>query len=377
MQSAAETVIGIIGDGQLALMLAESLHRRGIGFKCLKQSENSPMERTFPTECTSDPELFRKLCDVFTLENEFLKVSELQELLGEKSDRLFPRLESYSHFADKVSQRKLYESLGLLSPKWMEISHQEQTSEVLRNFSFPFMVKASAGGYDGKGIRVVRTDAEFAQVQKDFGLENGKTLLVEEMVKIKREVAQGFLRNNEGNVTFLPLVDTIQENGICNFVFYPAQVSEAVAQQVESMLTKLSNHPLIGIFNFEFFVGDKDQVYINEGAPRPHNSQHLTINASLLSQFDLLGLYLLGATDVPQKIRTKNSAMINILGQSSGSSYELKLPEIKEEVEIFPKLYAKEKSSPGRKMGHVNIVDRFGEHNLGPIARKIFEEYKL
>jgi 5-(carboxyamino)imidazole ribonucleotide synthase len=239
------------------------------------------------------------------------------------------------------------------------------------------MVKASAGGYDGKGIRVVRTDAEFAQVQKDFGLENGKTLLVEEMVKIKREVAQGFLRNNEGNVTFLPLVDTIQENGICNFVFYPAQVSEAVAQQVESMLTKLSNHPLIGIFNFEFFVGDKDQVYINEGAPRPHNSQHLTINASLLSQFDLLGLYLLGATDVPQKIRTKNSAMINILGQSSGSSYELKLPEIKEEVEIFPKLYAKEKSSPGRKMGHVNIVDRFGEHNLGPIARKIFEEYKL
>lgn len=377
MQSATETVIGIMGDGQLALMLAESLHRRGISFKCLKQSESSPMERTFPTECTSDPELFRKLCDIFTLENEFLKLNELKELLREKADRLFPTLESYSHFADKISQRKLYESLGLLSPEWMELSHQSQTSEVLRKFSFPFIVKASAGGYDGKGVRVVRSDADFARVQKDFGLLEGKTLLIEEMVRIKREVAQGFLRNKEGNVTYLPLVDTIQENGICNFVFYPAKVSDSVANKIEVILAKLANHPLIGIFNFEFFVDDKDQVYINEGAPRPHNSQHLTINASMLSQFDLLGLYLLGATDVPQKIRTKNSAMINILGQSSGPNYELKLPDIKEEVEIFPKLYAKEKSSPGRKMGHVNIVDRFGEHDLGPIARRIFGEYKL
>lgn len=377
MQSAAETTVGIIGDGQLALMLAESLHRRGIGFKCLKQSLNSPMERTFPTECLTDAAIFRQLCDVFTLENEFLKVNELNELLGEKADKLFPDLPSYSHFADKVSQRKLYESLGLLSPQWMELNHQDQAQTVLAKFSFPFIVKASAGGYDGKGVRVVRSEQDFAQVQKDFGLLEGKTLLVEEMIKIKREVAQGFLRNKEGNATYLPLVDTIQENGICNFVFYPAKVDPKVAEQVESMLQKLINHPLVGIFNFEFFVDESDRVYINEGAPRPHNSQHLTINASILSQFDLLGLYLLGATDVPQKIRTKDSAMINILGQSSDANYELKLPEVKEQVEIFPKLYAKEKSSPGRKMGHVNIVDRYGEHDLSAIARKIFGEYKL
>lgn len=344
---------------------------------CLKQSAFSPMERSFAAETTYDSELFQRSCEVFTLENEFLNIDELSTLLKEKSDRLFPDLPSYRHFADKISQRKLFEKLGLTSPQWMPFTHVNDAELVLKNFSFPFIIKASSGGYDGKGVRVIRTQADFEQVQSDFGLTEGKALLVEELISIKKEVAQGFLRSKNGPSTFLPLVDTVQQDGICNFVFYPAEVSPAVVEQIEVILQKLINFPLIGIFNFEFFVDDNDQVYINEGAPRPHNSQHLTINASMFSQFDLLGLYLLNAMDVPRTVRTKPSAMVNILGQTTGPDYKLDLPRINAEVEIFPKLYAKERCAPGRKMGHVNIVDRLGLNDLKAIAQRIFEEYRL
>lgn len=358
-------------------MLAESLTEQKIPFMCLKQSSHSPMERHFPSESTFDRELFQRSCEVFTLENEFMKVADLSDLLQEKASGLFPELTSYQHFADKVSQRMLYEKLGLKSPHWRAIFKREDLSDVLDRFTFPFVVKASAGGYDGKGVRIVHNAAHLDKALIDFGLDEGKVILLEEKIRIKKEVAQGFLHQGQGPTTFLPLVDTIQENGVCNFVYYPPQISDEVAKQIEFMLQKLVNFPLVGIFNFEFFIDENDVVYINEGAPRPHNSQHLTIDASEFSQFDLLAMHLQKNIQVPRTINTYPSVMVNILGQSSGADYKLELPKIDEEVQIISKLYGKEKSSPGRKMGHVNIVDVKGAVNLKAIAEKIFEEYRL
>ena len=369
--------IGIIGDGQLALMLAESLQKRGVPFLCLKQSSNSPMERRFPEETTADVAQFRKECDAFTLENEFLSVKELQELLEEKSSALFPNLASYDHFADKVSQRNLYTQLEIPSPQWMALTPGSDPRSVLQKFSFPFVVKASAGGYDGKGVRMVKNEQDFTTAVRDFGFPEGKTLLIEEKVLIKLELAQGFLRQSSGVSTLLPLVHTVQEDGVCNFVYYPAPVPPSIQDQISSILKKLMEAPLVGIFNFEFFVDQNDQVFINEGAPRPHNSQHLTIDASFFSQFDLLGLHLLGAHDVPRTVTTKKSAMINLLGKSSGPDYKLTLPETSPDIDVKPKLYHKTTCSPGRKMGHLNLVDRQGTHDLKETAQKIFREYEL
>lgn len=376
-QSTQIPIIGIIGDGQLALMLADALMALHIDFCALAHTENSPMELVYPLKTTKDPENFRAKANVFTLENEFLSIEELKNLLRDKSEALFPKLDSYQHFSNKISQRKLYEALEIPSPQWMEVKDANLEEIFKQGFTFPFIVKASSGGYDGKGVRVVRNPSEFNQVADTFGLYDGQTLLLEEMVSIKKELAQGFLRAQDGSFTVLPLVETVQVNGICQYVYHPAPVSATISKEIESILHRLMNAPLIGIFNFEFFVDANDRVFINEGAPRPHNSQHLTIDASSHSQFDLLARYLIGEDNLPHHISTKTSAMVNILGRSEGPGYRLSLPNIESGIEVHSKLYGKQKCSLGRKMGHVNLIDINSNTDLRDLATKVFKEYHI
>lgn len=377
MHNNTNSLVGIIGDGQLALMLAESLQKRGIKFCCLSTSDDSSMKRAFPDHTTQDKINFQQTASVFTLENEFLSLSELKDLLMDKSSKLFPDLKSYSYFANKISQRILFEELGLPSPRWLALKSDQDLQTLKKLFSYPYILKASQGGYDGKGVREIKSDEDLNLALKDFAFSEGRPLLAEEKVKLKKEVAQGFIRNDRGDHTFLPLVDTVQKDGVCNLVYYPAEVSENVKAQIHSILKILVNYPLIGIFNFEFFIDHDDCVTINEGAPRPHNSQHLTINASNYSQFDLLAMYLSGETHLPTTVETLPSAMINILGQSTSTNYQLSLPDLNEALKVFPKLYAKEKCQPGRKMGHVNIVSKSSTDELKQAAEKILMEYKI
>lgn len=367
--------VGIIGDGQLALMLAEALQKRKIDFYAWSESKESPMLTFFPDHVTNDIEKFRDRCSVFTLENEFHTTNELESILGEKAQNLFPDLSSYSHFADKISQRKFYEGCGLPSPQWTALNNESDLSR-LDNFSYPLVVKASKGGYDGKGVRIVLNDSELQAALKEFNFHSGHALLIEEKVKIKKEVAMGFLRHKNGHSTLLPLVETVQENGVCNLVTFPCDVDKNIEDQIKNILTKMMNAGLAGIFNFEFFLDEKNNVLINEGAPRTHNSQHLTINASSFSQFDLLALYLSNPEEAPNEISTLPSAMVNVLGQINGVVGDLKIPEFPG-LKLHPKMYGKKKSSPGRKLGHVNIVDIEGKSDLKLIGKKILQEYEL
>jgi 5-(carboxyamino)imidazole ribonucleotide synthase len=368
--------VGIIGDGQLALMLAESLIKMKVSFLCLSVNSESPMHTFFPDNITADRDRFKNECTIFTLENEFHTIQELQNLLGEKTNCLFPEIESYSFFADKISQRLFYANAGITSPQWMPLRKESDLITLKLNFNFPYVVKTSHGGYDGKGVRIVHNETELSQALLDFNFHNGQHLLVEEKVHIIKEVAQGFLRNKDGLYTLLPLVETIQENGICNLVQYPPNVSPNTQAQIEFFLERLIATNLVGIFNFEFFIDSNNRVVINEGAPRTHNSQHLTLDASLLSQFDLLALYLTNPKGVPKKIMTKPSVMINLLGKTSGPCGHLRLPEISS-LKFRAKLYGKVKCAPGRKMGHVNVIDDDGRADLLAVGKKIFKEYEL
>ena len=368
-------MVGILGDGQLALMLADSLQKLNVPFLALSHSDESPMRTFYPQNVTREMASFQQNCTVFTLENEFHTTQELKDLLGEKTSGLFPDLHSYSFFADKISQRTFYEKAGIPSPRWISLL-SEQDLSLLHDFPYPFVVKTSKGGYDGKGVRVIKNKEELETTLNDFHFYQGNPLLVEEKVEILKEVAQGFIRNKEGKFTLLPLVETVQENGVCNLVKYPADISSALNSEVEKIIIKIIQTGLVGIFNFEFFIDTQGRVLINEGAPRTHNSQHLTINASPYSQFDLLAMYLTDPADAPEKIHTEKSLMINILGKSKGDYGSLKLPDLSG-LEVHEKLYGKKFSSPGRKMGHVNVIDKEGHKDLLSIGRKILKEYEL
>lgn len=333
------------------------------------------MHTFFPDSVTSDQAGFREECSTFTLENEFHTIPELKALLGDKINQLFPEADSYAFFADKISQRRFYEKCEIPSPRWLALKSSEDLKK-LTSFSFPFVIKASKGGYDGKGVRVVQNENDVKEALNDFRFADRHELLIEEKVEIVKEVAQGFLCHNSGKFTLLPLVQTVQEKGVCNLVKYPADVDQDISQKIESYLKKMMDQGLVGIFNFEFFLDKNGNVLINEGAPRTHNSQHLTIDASSHSQFDLLALYLSDPHAAPETISTKASVMVNILGKRSGTSGELRLPEFTS-LEIHPKLYGKNKSSPGRKLGHVNIVDASGTTDLISIGRQVLQEYDI
>lgn len=377
MKKTDTKTIGIIGGGQLALLLAESLTAREIHFICLSKDLDSPMMSRFPEQTTSEESHFRSVADVFTLENELHSTQELRDLLQEKIDSLFPDLRSYDYFSNKINQRKLFDGLQLNSPKWMALKTKSDLDLISKNFSYPYILKLSRGGYDGKGVRVIEGESDLLRALDEFKFNSGVELLIEEKINIKLELAQGFIRNNQDAFTFLPLVQTLQEKGICQYVLFPAEVSTKVEVQCHWMLLQLMKHPLHGIFNFEFFVDNDDCVFINEGAPRPHNSQHLTINASNYSQFDLLSLYLNDQTDLPQKISTYPAVMVNLIGQEKKTTLDPQLPSIEENVELTIKLYDKSLCLPGRKMGHINLVDPSGRIDLKKLAVKMNQEYRL
>ena len=380
--------IGILGDGQLALMLGEAAFAQGIDFLGFGLDAHSSFSARFPQQFvlgdsrnSSQLTFFARSCGALTLENEFIPFEVLKKVEAESGVPLFPSAKSYQNFSGKISQRLFYEKHGISGPKWAVLESSRHCP-----IPFPVVVKASEGGYDGYGVRVARNQAEFSEVAKKFGVDEGKPVLVEEKVEIEKELAQGILLDGGGNYILLPLVETVQRNGICEMVLSKPMISEAklkgVANQIEAILMKVAKSGLNGLFNFEFFLTRDERVLMNEGAPRPHNSQHLTMDASEVSQFSLLMNFLAtGELDPKYKnseaISIQPGVMINLLGQTKGENYSLKLPELPEGMIAHPKLYLKKECRPGRKMGHLNLIDPQGRFHLIELADRVLKEYQL
>jgi phosphoribosylaminoimidazole carboxylase (NCAIR synthetase) len=144
-------------------------------------------------------------------------------------------------------------------------------------------------------------------------------------------------------------------------------------------MDSLAKSRLIGLFSFEFFYTEAGEVVVNEGAPRPHNSQHLSLDASPVSQFDLLMGFLASGNlpNISSPIPCKPSVMINLLGKSTGENYTLGLPKLPDGLVAHPKLYLKKESRLGRKMGHLNLIDESGALNLIEIGQRVLKEYTL
>ena len=333
----------------------------------------------------SDLIAFAKQCSVVTLENEFLPSELLDSVQVESGTQIVPNIPSYQKFENKIAQRNFYRKLNIASPKWAvapETSHQILT-ELKANFSYPVVLKASQGGYDGYGVRIVSSPDELEPALLDLRHSKKNPILIEEKVSIKKEFAQAALFDGQGKMILLPLVETVQRNGICELVLskptLPENELSFVKAKVLEALHLISKSEITGLFSFEFFYTNQNQVYINEGAPRPHNSQHLSMNACEQSQFDLL-ISFLASGDLPKvesPLPALPGVMINLLGQSNQSDYALRLPAVPTGIEVFPKLYMKKESRIGRKMGHLNLIDRTGKADLVALGEKILKEYQL
>ena len=351
--------LGIIGGGQLALMLAEAANNRGIKVCIQTKSSNDPAGSKADYVIEADPLKVKgnkdliKECEKIIFENEWIKIEKLN--LIESKNIFVPSLESIQPLVDRISQKKLIKRLNIPSPRWKSIEEfKSLDNEEIDSWNFPLMIKSYKGGYDGKGNRKINSYEDL----NSFLETNSDEYLIEEWVDYKNELALVGSRDFDGSIRFFPLVETFQKNNVCDWVLSPAEIDydlKAFAINIFSSIVKELNY--VGVMGIEFFYGDKG-LLINEIAPRTHNSAHFSIEACSSSQFDQYVCISSGIKPPEINMHSQGSLMINLLGLKKNFPLS-----IKKRIELLSQIkgsnlhwYGKSRESVGRKMAHVTFL---------------------
>jgi 5-(carboxyamino)imidazole ribonucleotide synthase len=350
--------VGILGGGQLGRMLLQSAANYPVETFVLENDAECPAAHLchhFTKGDIRDFEAvyhFGKELDSITIEIENVNVEALEKLEAE-GKKIFPQPHVLKTIKNKILQKQYYQQNEIPTAEFVITKSLAELDE-RKNF-LPAVHKIGEGGYDGRGVQVIETINDL-----DKGFD--KPAVLEKMVKIHKEIAQIVAVNEQGETAIYPPVEMLF-NPVLNLLDYqlcPANLEEKVLWKVEAIsLTTVRNFKSPGIFAVEMFVEKNGDVFVNETAPRVHNSGHHTIEAHYSSQFDMLWRIILGyplgntGTILP-------SIMVNILGAegySGPATYE-GLREVLEMENAFIHIYGKKETRPGRKMGHVTILNR-------------------
>ena len=362
--------LGILGGGQLGCLLAYAIQKKTSipsTFKIFCTHKDDPAFHFFPEQATLLTEIKQlESCDTVFLESEFHSYDDLRDL----QCSFIPEIKNYQHFYGKINQRLFYKALGLAQPDFLVLNSEKNIVEI--NFDFPVMLKKNLFSYDGYGNREANTPQELIHYANELGFP----LLVEKKLKLKTEIAIGLVFDGN-DVIELPWIETFQKNYICHYVTGPAKLSLQIENALRTQIKLLKEAPLKGLFAFEFFVTENDQVFINEGAARPHNSQHLSMELCHKSQFDYLVDVALGIPLEKPIVLAAEGAMVNLLGKSDRENPDLSLPPIPAHYPHTVYLYGKKQGRVGRKMGHLNILNPFQDKNFFNFLDKLSLEYEL
>ena len=360
--------VGVIGGGQLARMMTPPAINLGLEIKVLAEAEGSSatLASTMVGDYTQLEVVreFAKTVDVITFDHEHVPILVL-EALESAGVNVQPPSKALAFAQNKLQMRKRLGELGLPMPAWAEIQTAEELQEFISLNGGVAILKTPIGGYDGKGVRVVRSAADandWLQNLPDYG----GSLLAEEKVDFVRELAQLSARRPSGDFQAWPLVETIQENGVCSVVMAPAPSvdSETLAATAEIAKTVANALGVTGVLAVEMFQARDGRILINELAMRPHNSGHFSIEGSVTSQFEQ---HLRAVLDMPlgsTQPRADHSVMVNLLGVDDKNDFVQALDRA---LESHPdaKIHTYGKSArAGRKMGHVTVVSDSAEHAL-------------
>jgi len=353
-------ILGILGSGQLARMSAIAAKRLGyeVYIYC-NAPDVSPAElvatKTFKGHFDDKVALliFASLCDFVTLENEFISLRCLEYLDENKPNCLFPSSKTFKLTGDKISEKNHFKEMGIPVAPFLKVLNPKEVIEFAKKHSYPLVLKTSKGGYDGYGNLTLRNDND---VYEKFHLLKGE-LLIEAFIPYDMECAILVARNHAGECVTYPIAHTIQENHICHFVSVPAPIDKKSEEQIkEYALRAMKSLDAVGIFAFEFFITKNKDIYLNESAPRPHNSGHYSIEACETSQFDNHVRAVMNLPLGPSHMRAPHALMLNLLGTKVGEARLEPMESFLKVKEGFLHLYGKSKSKPGRKMGHFTVL---------------------
>lgn len=367
--------LGILGGGQLGKMLLTETRKFDIYTCVLDPSDEAPSKiacNKFTQGDLMDYETvvnFGKHVDVLTIEIENINANAL-ETLEKQGVKVFPSSKTLKIIQNKATQKLFYVDNNIPTANFTRFAYLSQIEDAIDNggLHLPFVWKAAQFGYDGNGVKVVRSKADLK------GLQDGECI-AETMIPFKNELAVIVSRNVKGEVKTYPVVEMEfhPEANQVEYVICPARIGTKIAhkaQDIALQVSKAFNH--VGLLAVEMFQTQDDQILVNEVAPRPHNSGHHTIESSYTSQFEQ---HLRAILDLPLG-NTNNkvaAVMVNLVGAEghSGDVIYENIEDIMAMDGVTPHIYGKKQTRPFRKMGHVTIVNE----DLNE-ARQIAEDVK-
>ena len=368
--------VGILGGGQLGRMLLQQAANYTVETYVLENDENCPAAHLchhFIKGNIQDFDAvynFGKHLDALTIEIEAVNIDALFKL-EEEGVKIFPKPSAIKIIKNKILQKEFYKNHQIPSSDFVIT---QSLVDVQQHTSFlPAVHKIGEGGYDGKGVQLLRTATD---IEKAFDAP----AVLEKMVAIKKEIAIIVAMSSTGETAIYPPAEMVvnQDLNLLDYQLSPAILPENVLWKAEAIaLSVVKNLQSPGLFAVELFVNNKDEVLVNETAPRVHNSGHHTIEANYCSQYDMLWRILLnfplGNTDA-----ILPSAIVNLIGADnySGNAIYEGLNVVLKMDNVFVHLYGKTQTKPGRKMGHVTIVSK-DYQDLTHIANKIKHTLKV
>lgn len=398
-----DQVVGILGGGQLAMMLAKGASDLGLRPVALAENHRQPVAHSEAelligsTSHKADLEKLFTKASLVAYENEFMDESLLAQALGEDPSKLLPSPHVMTRVANKLEQKQLLQDLGIASAPYVLVDAKlpaEPTCQDLRaRFPQGFVLKLAKGGYDGKGNllvpnisgRLTENEASVAKISAFLAMASqiGSPVYAEECIDFKTELALVCAYSIFGQSHYFPLVESRQLEGVCFQVRGPYQAIDGVADQLQSsarnVATKLAQAiGLVGVFAIEFFLTQDNRLLVNEIAPRVHNSAHYSQISMSPDQFQAHWLAILGQPFEISPIYA-HYAMLNLLGPK-GYSGPIDPPDFSS-LQIEAKelvWYHKDHSQAMRKLGHFNLAsndDKLLTANL-TLAGEIIREWQ-
>jgi 5-(carboxyamino)imidazole ribonucleotide synthase len=368
--------LGVLGGGQLGRMLIQEAINYNLRIAVIDPDANAPcknLAHEFRQGSLVDYETvlaFGRQCDLLTIEIENVNTEALKQL-QEEGITVYPQANIIKLIKNKIEQKLFYRNNGIPTVNFVVVENKQDVAST--ELSLPIVNKLATEGYDGRGVQVIRSEADF---DKAFDTDG----LIEEFVDFEKEISVIIARNIHGEIKIFPTVELQfhPEHNLVEYLHTPAEISSEVDAQAREIATDIiTKLDMVGLLAVEMFVTREGMVLVNEIAPRTHNSGHQTIESCTTSQFNqhlraILGLPLGDTTLITP------ATMVNLLGEDghTGPARYEGLEEVIALKGVYVHLYGKAITKPFRKMGHITITGN-NKESLAEKAKFVKETLKV
>ena len=360
--SAIEKRIGIVGGGQLGKMMILEAKRLGFYVVVLDPDAECSASSICDLHIVAafdDPKGYLELskrAEVITYEFEHINALALENLESE-GHLIYPSVTALKTIQNKYSQKTALKADGIPIPRFARVSTPAEIREHGKphKLGYPLMLKTTTGGYDGKGNAVIQTEDDVNKAFNQLG-SGKKELMLEEFIAFEKEISIIACRGINGEKTVYPVAENTHKNSILDTTAVPAIIDEAVSEKAAAIANEvMSVFEGVGTFCVEMFVTTHGDIFVNEVAPRPHNSGHYTIEGCFANQFENHIRAIVGLPFGDTSLITP-TVMVNLIGENNGSAKLLGLEEAYIDPNVHVHIYGKKEAKVGRKMGHYTVV---------------------